>query len=128
MKNSTILILVISGLLIALAGTAFDYQRRVKSRERYDAWRLADHQRQMDEKRKSDAAMAAMDRSIEDLGKDSAESLRKIEEARLESLRMAQAEAAERKRVEILRMRISAEDALEKASADFERRLLGTEN
>jgi hypothetical protein len=128
MKNSTIITLVISGLVIALIGIGLDYQRRVESRERYDAWRLAEHQRREERQRKSDAAMAAMDRSIEDLGKGSAESLRKIEDARLESLRMAQAEAAERKRVEILRMRLSAEDALEKASAESERRLLGTEN
>lgn len=132
MKNSTIITLVISGLVIALIGIGLDYQRRVESRERYDAWRLADHQRRMDEKRKSDAAMAAMNRSIEDLGKESADSLKKIEEARLASMRIAQDEAdaaaREKKRLELLRMRLAAEDALEKASAESDRALLGTEN
>jgi hypothetical protein len=132
MKNSTIITLVISGLVIALIGIGLDYQRRVESRERYDTWRLADHQRRLDEKRKSDAAMAAMNRSIEDFGKESADSLKKIEEARLASLRIAQdeAEAAarEKKRLELLRMRIAAEDALEKASAESDRALLGSDN
>lgn len=130
MKNSTIISLVISGLVIALIGIGLDYQRRVESRERYDAWRLADHQRRMDEKRKSDAAMAAVDRSIEDLARASADSLKKLEEskAKREADEMLKRQADLWKGIVGPEVQAAAEDALEKASAESERRLLGTEN
>jgi hypothetical protein len=128
MKNTTIITLVISGLIIALIGVGLDYQRRVRSRAEYDQWRASQRAVEEQQRRLSDAKMAAVDQSLMELSRASAESLEKIEDAKRLALAISQDEAREQKRLELLRMRLGAEDSLNKASAESDRALLGAEN
>ena len=78
MKNSHIIALVISGLLIALAGVVFDYQRRLKNDEIYKAWRDAEHARKEAEYRRTQADMAKVQQNLQSWSQATAETARKF--------------------------------------------------
>lgn len=78
MNSRLIIALVISGIAVALIGVGLDYQRRVKNREEYQAWKQADAVRRAELQRRSDADFAKIQDDLKSWSKAAAESAQKF--------------------------------------------------
>ena len=121
MKTRLIISLVITGLGIALAGGVIDYQRRVKHRADYEAWRANERARQQLSQARTDASFGEMNRSVAALSQSSAESLAKLKAANDKVQAAAQEEFRLQQKLKLQQMSQQAEADLTEAAASFEK-------
>ena len=121
MNTRLIISLVITGIVIALAGGVIDYQRRVKHRADVEVWRANERSRQQVSQARMDASFVEMNRSVAAFSQSSAESLAKLKAANDKVQAAAQEEFRLQQKVKLQQMNQQAEADLTEAAASFEK-------
>jgi hypothetical protein len=121
MNTRLIISLVITGLVIALAGGVIDYQRRVKHRADVEAWRANERARQQLSQARMDASFVEMNRSVAAFSQSSTESMAKLKAANDKVQAAAQEEFRLQQKLKLQQMSQQAEADLSEAAATFEK-------